>query len=81
MSQKFTADLVAPCGINCGICKAYLAYSRGVPRKKGEVSHCTGCIRAQKLRLHQKRLPKNPHRTIPLLPPMPRYALRKISQT
>jgi predicted RNA-binding Zn-ribbon protein involved in translation (DUF1610 family) len=32
MSQKFTADLVAPCGMNCGICKAYLAYSRDVPR-------------------------------------------------
>ncbi len=30
--------------MNCGICKAYLAYSRGVPYKKGEISHCTGCL-------------------------------------
>jgi hypothetical protein len=40
---KFTSELVAPCGMNCGICKAYLAYSRGVPRKRGSVTHCSGC--------------------------------------
>ena len=44
MVEKFTPDLIAPCGMNCGICKAYLAYSRGVPYKKGEVSHCKGCL-------------------------------------
>ena len=44
MVEKLTPDLIAPCGMNCGICKAYLAYSRGVPYKKGEVSHCTGCL-------------------------------------
>lgn len=44
MVQGLTPDLVAPCGMNCGICKAYLAYSRGVPYKKGEVSHCTSCL-------------------------------------
>jgi hypothetical protein len=44
MAKAFTAELIAPCGMNCGICKTYLAYSRGVPYKKGEVSHCTGCL-------------------------------------
>jgi hypothetical protein len=44
MANPFTADLVAPCGMNCGVCKAYLAHSRGVPYKKGEVSHCPGCL-------------------------------------
>ena len=44
MAQVFSPDLVAPCGMNCGICKSYLAYSRGVPYVKGEVSHCTGCL-------------------------------------
>jgi hypothetical protein len=44
VAKEFTAELIAPCGINCGICKAYLAYSRGVPYKKGEVSHCSGCL-------------------------------------
>jgi len=43
-ADKFTSDLIAQCGMNCGICKAYLAYSRGVPHKKGEVSHCKGCL-------------------------------------
>jgi len=43
MAPNFTADLVAPCGMNCGLCKAYLAYSHGVPRKRGEVTHCSGC--------------------------------------
>nr|MDO8112652.1 DUF3795 domain-containing protein [Candidatus Sigynarchaeota archaeon] len=35
-------NLVAPCGINCGICTSYLAHSRDIPLQKG-VSHCTGC--------------------------------------
>ncbi|HSV50284.1 MAG TPA: DUF3795 domain-containing protein [Candidatus Acidoferrales bacterium] len=43
MDPKFTSELIAPCGMNCGLCKSYLAYSRGVPQKKGEVSHCSGC--------------------------------------
>ena len=44
MTNAFTPDLIAPCGMNCGICKAYLAYSRGVPCEKGKVSHCSGCL-------------------------------------
>jgi hypothetical protein len=43
MDSNFTADLIAPCGMNCGVCKSYLAYSRGIPIKKGTVSHCNGC--------------------------------------
>ncbi len=43
-NSKFTPDLVAPCGMNCGVCKAYLAYSREVPHEKGKVTHCTGCM-------------------------------------
>jgi hypothetical protein len=30
----FTPELIAPCGMNCGICKSYLAFSRGIPEKK-----------------------------------------------
>jgi hypothetical protein len=41
---KFSPELIAPCGMNCGICKNYLAYSRGIPEKKGKVSHCPGCL-------------------------------------
>lgn len=48
MDPSFSLDLVAPCGMNCGICKSYLAYSRGVHEKKGHVSHCQGCIARNK---------------------------------
>ena len=45
MSQTpFNADLIAPCGMNCGICKAYLAYTHNVPRQRGKVTHCAGCL-------------------------------------
>lgn len=44
MATVFTSDLIAPCGMNCGVCKAYLAYSREVPYEKGKISHCTGCL-------------------------------------
>ena len=44
MTQKlFAPELVAPCGMNCGICKAYLAYTHGVPRQRGKVTYCAGC--------------------------------------
>jgi Protein of unknown function (DUF3795) len=45
---KFMSDLIAPCGMNCGVCKAYLAYSRGVPKKRGSVTHCSGCLPRKK---------------------------------
>ncbi|MCW4006960.1 MAG: DUF3795 domain-containing protein [Candidatus Bathyarchaeota archaeon] len=48
MTDVFSADLVAPCGMNCGVCKAYLAYSRKVPYQKGLVSHCSGCLERNK---------------------------------
>ena len=36
-------DLIAPCGMNCGVCSSYLAWSHSVPKQKGKTSHCTGC--------------------------------------
>ncbi len=36
-------DLVAPCGMNCATCSAYLAYSKGLQKKRGAIIHCTGC--------------------------------------
>jgi hypothetical protein len=41
--EKFDPTLLAPCGMNCGICKAYLACIHNVPRQKGKVTHCVGC--------------------------------------
>jgi len=34
-------ELIAPCGMNCGICSAYLAYKNNISRKV--VSNCMGC--------------------------------------
>jgi uncharacterized protein DUF3795 len=42
-TEPFAPELVAPCGMNCGICKGYLAYTHGVPRMRGKVSYCAGC--------------------------------------
>jgi hypothetical protein len=45
MSQtNFTPELIAPCGMNCGICKAYLAYTNEAPRIRGKVTYCSGCL-------------------------------------
>jgi hypothetical protein len=35
-------DLVAPCGINCGVCKRYLGTTTGIAQKKG-LPTCIGC--------------------------------------
>jgi hypothetical protein len=42
--ESFKPELVAPCGMNCGLCKSYLAQIHGVPKKRGKVSHCAGCV-------------------------------------
>jgi hypothetical protein len=42
-AEKFTPALLAPCGIYCGTCKAYLACTHGVPRQKGRITYCIGC--------------------------------------
>jgi hypothetical protein len=44
MEPAFTSDLIAPCGMNCGICRAYNAYIHDVPTKRGKVTHCKGCL-------------------------------------
>jgi hypothetical protein len=41
--KEFDRDLIAPCGMNCGICSGYLAYSRNIPKKRGKIIHCIGC--------------------------------------
>lgn len=43
-SVKFVPELIAPCGMNCALCKAYNAYSHGIPAQKGKVTLCAGCL-------------------------------------
>ena len=35
--------LVAPCGMDCGVCSHYLAYDGKMPGRTGHVIHCAGC--------------------------------------
>ena len=36
-------NLIAPCGMNCGLCSGYLAYRHQIPMQKGKITHCVGC--------------------------------------
>jgi hypothetical protein len=46
--------LIAPCGMDCGICSHYLAYSHHFPKRKG-VPQCIGCRERNKLCAFVKR--------------------------
>lgn len=39
----FTPEQIAPCGMNCGVCSAYLAHSHNIPKVRGKIWHCSGC--------------------------------------
>ncbi len=36
--------LVAPCGMNCGVCVSYLAMQNNLKQKGFAKSYCTGCL-------------------------------------
>ncbi len=36
-------DLIAPCGMNCGICASYLALKNEVKAKGIKIPYCAGC--------------------------------------
>lgn len=36
-------EFIAPCGMDCSACSFYLAFLNGIPKKRGKISHCTGC--------------------------------------
>ena len=41
--SKWIKKLIAPCGMNCGVWRGYLAYSKNILRLRGNVIHCSGC--------------------------------------
>ena len=63
MHSAERALLIAPCGMDCAICSAYLADLHAVPQKRGAISYCAGCrIRNKRcayLRGHCARLQRN----------------------
>jgi hypothetical protein len=38
------ADLIAPCGMNCGVCSSYLAMKNDVKSKGIKAAYCHGCL-------------------------------------
>ena len=40
---RIDPELIAPCGMNCAICSAYLAGLNELKRKKGKIAYCKGC--------------------------------------
>lgn len=40
---RMTAELIAPCGMNCALCASYQAFSSDSPKKTGLVPLCRGC--------------------------------------
>ncbi len=38
------AELIAPCGMNCGVCASYLAMQNGLKTKGFAKSYCAGCL-------------------------------------
>src|SRR5574341_932515 len=47
--SKLRPELIAPCGMNCGGCKRYLAYSNGMPEERGRLTHCQGCLESKRI--------------------------------
>jgi hypothetical protein len=43
MANALEEELIAPCGMHCALCSAYLAYRHRIPKKRGKISHCAGC--------------------------------------
>ncbi len=43
ISDRFIPELIAQCGMNCALCRAFLAYSHETQKVRGRVTHCAGC--------------------------------------
>ena len=41
--KAMNEELIAPCGMNCGICSAYLAYYHDIKSKGIRMPYCVGC--------------------------------------
>jgi hypothetical protein len=41
--KNLNAELIAPCGMNCGLCSSYLALTNDLKSKGVKMSYCTGC--------------------------------------
>ena len=52
----FTPELIAPCGMNCAVCSAYLALKHDMKNRGFRIPYCEGCrIRNKKCAFLKKR--------------------------
>ncbi len=42
-SVRMKPELIAPCGMNCNVCAAYLAFTHDVKNKGVQMRYCAGC--------------------------------------
>jgi hypothetical protein len=42
--ETMNQNLIAPCGMNCGVCDAYLAKANNLREKGIRISYCAGCL-------------------------------------
>ena len=42
--MKMTEELIAPCGMNCGVCISYLAMKNDLNKKGFKRTYCVGCL-------------------------------------
>ncbi|MCW4005908.1 MAG: DUF3795 domain-containing protein [Candidatus Bathyarchaeota archaeon] len=43
LPKPFTPELIAPCGMNCGLCVRYLPYACGLSKEQAKRGQCVGC--------------------------------------
>ena len=43
MKNSFNEKLIAPCGMNCGVCSGYLAFKNDLKSKGIRMPYCAGC--------------------------------------
>jgi hypothetical protein len=60
--KNLSAELIAPCGMNCALCSSYLALTNKLKSKGVKMPYCTGCRARNKqcafLKKHCTRLLK-----------------------
>lgn len=54
MLLDIKAELIAPCGMNCGVCVAYLGSKNDLNNKGFKRTYCEGCLPRGKNCLHMK---------------------------
>jgi hypothetical protein len=77
-------ELIAPCGMDCSVCSAYLSFLNGIPKKRGHITHCIGCRPRNKQCAYIKGqcdlLPKNKIEFCYQCPDFPCARLQRLDQ-